>query len=645
MISLASILEGVDFMRRSICYSEPSTALAGEENHWKFTFTSATSLPKGAKLRFDLASKGREIDWEIPEPNGKIAGNTIYLTYENGKVVNPKEVFVGDSLTPQFEFVLPTAIRSGESLTIHLGPGKGKTKFGNLAQTTSQRRRPFFLYVDAKGKGHYDEPEVFSVDVKGGPLHSIKIITPSLVIKNRRFDVIARFEDQFGNLTNNADEDTLIELSHENIRENLNWKLFLPETGFITLPNLYFNETGVYTISLKNTKTDELFYSAPILCCTDSPSQFLWGSVHGESERFDSTESIENCLRHFRDEIAYNFFVSSPFENPEETSNEIWKHISQNISDFDEDDRFSTFLGFQWEGQAGDEGLRQFIFSKENKPILRKKDTKYNNLKKIYKAFTPKDLISIPTFTMGGKTNGFDFNNFNPEFERVVEIYNAWGSSECTAKEGNAFPIRGKGKNGVKEWSEGSVQNALKNNCRFGFVSGGLDDRGIYFDFFDSEQDQYMPGGTAVMAKGHTRSAIFEAIYNRSCYATTGERIIIHFTMSGLSMGQETDTDQKPGLAVNRHFTGTIAGTDQLKSVEIICNGKVIKSFKSDTYWLDFTFDDMTPLSKQAFPAKKDQPPFVYYYIRVAQKDGNMAWSSPIWIDDLSGKGKKSKRK
>ena len=44
--------------------------------------------------------------------------------------------------------------------------------------------------------------------------------------------------------------DTLVELSYENFRENLTWKLFVPETGFISLPNLYFNEAGIYTIRL-----------------------------------------------------------------------------------------------------------------------------------------------------------------------------------------------------------------------------------------------------------------------------------------------------------------------------------------------------------------------------------------------------------
>ena len=41
------------------------------------------------------------------------------------------------------------------------------------------------------------------------------------------------------------------------------------------------------------------------------------------------------------------------------------------------------------------------VYSKENKPILRKKDLKNNTLKKIYKSFSPKEIISIPSFTMG----------------------------------------------------------------------------------------------------------------------------------------------------------------------------------------------------------------------------------------------------
>lgn len=625
-------------MRRSICFCEPNTAFAGEVNNWKFIYTPATSLPKGTRIKFDPASKGRVIDWEIPSANLKNGSNVIYAILENGKVLQAKEIEVAGRVTPEFEFSLPVDVSAGKTITIIMGAPKddkvSRRSNGTRAQTNSQRRRAFYLYVDPKGKGNYDEAETFNIDIRGSQLHTIRVVAPTYVIKNKRFDVVARFEDQFGNLTNEAPEDTLIELSHESLRENLNWKLFIPETGFISLPNLYFNEPGVYTLQLKNLKTQEIFCSSPIRCFSEAHDALFWGQVHGESERYDSTENLENCFRHFRDERAFNYYGASPFENQEETSNELWKAILQNAADFYEEDRFITFTGMQWVGTTKTEGIRVLVFNKEQKQILRKKDAKYATLQKMYKAFAPKELISIPSFTMG-KGYEFNFEDFNPEFERVVEIYNAWGSSENTAKEGNPVPISGPAKGGVNETAEGSIQKALQKNCRFGFVAGGLDDRGIYNDFFDGDQNQYPPGMTAIIAKNHTRDALFDALYNRSCYATSGEKMIVGFSVSGVGMGKETSTAEKPGFLVNRHLVIYAAGTQKLSTVEIIRNGTVIKSWKPDHYAFDVIFDDMDSLEKVSIKNKDKKPPFIYYYIRVTQEDGHMAWSSPIWIDLL----------
>ena len=623
-------------MRRSICYCDPNSASAGEMQTWKFIYTSAISLPKGTRIRFDLMSRGRNIDWEIPSANLKKTANVIYGQLDNGKVIQAKEIEVPESFTPLYEFLLPSALEAGSSFTVVVGAQKdlkntGK-KNGTRAQTNAQRRRTFLLSIDTAGKGHFDEPEVFSMDVRGSALNVIRVLTPSFVARNKRFDVIVRFEDEFGNLTNNAPDNTLVELSHENLRENLNWKLFVPETGFIAVPNLYFNEPGVYTIQLLNTNTKEVFKSSPIKCFAENNKHLFWGLLHGESERIDSTENIESCLRHFRDEKALNYYSTSSFESQEETPNELWKLIAQNVAEFDENDRFTTFLGCQWAGERGEEGVRQIVFSKDAKPIVRKKDIKYGSLKKIYKSFSPKEIISIPCFTMG-KGYEFNFKDFNPDFERVVEIYNSWGSSECTKKEGNPIPIQGQGKNSVTESPEGSIQKALLSNKRFGFVAGGLDDRGIYAGFYEGGQEQYPPGLTGIIVVEHSRTALMEALYNRSCYATTGERMIVGLSLAGVPMGGEVTTAEKPGLTINRHLSGYAAGTTNLKSIEIIRNGKVIKTLEPEGYSMEFTYDDMTPIEKVTVDAKDKKPPFVFYYLRVTQEDGHMAWSSPIWVD------------
>ncbi len=633
-------------MRRSICYCEPAQAFAGEANTWKFIYTTHATLPKGTKLKFDLMSKGRNIDWETPTNDLKKGSNLIFGVLESGKVVPAKAVNTPTSIVPMFEFALPQEVPAEHTFTIVVGSPKGgllARKNGTRAQTLAQRRRTFGLYVDTTGKGYYDEPEVFTLDVRGDKLDRIHVVVPSFVCKNKRFDTLVRFEDQYGNLTSNAPDDTLIELSHENLRENLNWKLFVPETGFISLPNMYFNEPGVYTVILKNPKTKEQFKAPPIRCFAETENALYWGLLHGESERFDSTESIESCLRHFRDEHILLYYGVSPFESAEETSNETWKIISQNISEFDENDRFTTFLGFQWEGVPGSEGIRQIIFAKEGKSILRRKDAKYTSLSKLYKSVTPKEIISIPCFTMGDKHH-YNFKAYDPEFERVVEIYNAWGSSECTVKEGNPLPIDYEGKKGIGMNAEGSVLKALLRNCRFGFVAGGLDDRGFYADFYDGEQIQYAPGLTAIISKEHSRPALFEALYQRSCYATTGARIIVGLFIAGTGMGAELTTADRPGLRVNRHLTGYVVGTTPLKKVEIIRNGVVLHTISPKDYHCDFAIDDMDPLSKVTLQAPNKKPPFVFYYVRATQEDGHMAWGSPIWVDEeptIPGKGRR----
>ncbi|HSW87455.1 MAG TPA: DUF3604 domain-containing protein [Rhabdochlamydiaceae bacterium] len=640
-------------MRRSICFCEPNSALAGEISTWRFSYSTATNLPKGTRLKFDLLTKGREnIDWTIPRVNFKEKKNVIWLEIPGGKTVAAKELEVEDSFAPVYEFVLPVEVKAGETITILIGtPEKNREeirKKGTRAQTNVQRRRPFHLFIDPKGKGDYKEPEIFTLDVRGNLLHTIRIIAPSVVSKNKRFDVIVRFEDCFGNLTSNAPEGTLIELSYEHLRENLTWKLFVPETGFINLPNLYFNEPGVYKIQLRNLKTNDKFYSAPIKCFPDYDKSIYWGLLHGESERVDSTENIESCLRHFRDEKSMQFFASSCFESIEETSNEIWKAVSLQIAEFNEEGRFVTFLGFQWFNNAPEEGLRHLIYMKDNKPILRKKDAKTNTLKKIYKGHHPKEILSVPSFTMAkGFTTTFD--DFSPDYERVVEIYNAWGSSECTAKEGNQRPISASSKGGIQETEKGSIRNALNRNCRFGFVAGGLDDRGIYSDCYESDQVQYSPGLTAIIAIEQSREALMLALYNRACYATTGERIILGFAIAGAQMGSELNTKAKPGLVLNRHITGYVAGTAPIKEISIIRNGSVLKTFQHSDPFIDFAYDDTEHLSKAVLASADDRPYFAYYYMRVVQEDGHIGWTSPIWIDypeiNLSLQPKKSKKK
>ncbi|MGR3912862.1 MAG: DUF3604 domain-containing protein [Candidatus Rhabdochlamydia sp.] len=620
-------------MRRSICVCDPLHCYAGEVRTFRFHYTPAINLPKGAKIRFDLGTEGRNIDWQSPQINPKDKKNMIWMELSDGKSLTPKLVEKEGSSSSLYEFVIPIDIKSGDLLVICLGSPSDESEKGSRAQLNVQRRKPFHLFIDPRGKNDFKEEETFHLDIRGNILHHIRILAPSLVAKNKRFDVLVRFEDAFGNLTSHAPEGSLIELSYENQRGNLNWKLFIPETGFINLPNLYFNEPSIYKIQLENLKTHDKYYSSPIKCLSDSQTILCWGIFHGESEKNSSQEGIEACLREFRDEKAFQFYGVSPFESLEETSNEAWKLISQQSSEFNEDQRFSSFLGFQF---PAEEGLRQVVYFKDQRPLLRQKDAKSSSLTKLHNILTPKEGITIPQMSMA---KGFetDFSSLDSDVEKVIEIYNAWGSSECSSKEGNPRPIRSSAKKGVQEVESGSIIKALCHNKRLGFVAGGLDKREPFAKFLEPGQEQYSPGLTAVLCSDHTRESIAQAILSRSCYATTGARIIVGFHIAGAPMGSELNTKAKPGLAINRHISGYVCGTTAIQEVALIRNGVVIKKFDVDGDSLSFTYDDMEPLAKIALPGGAGKTPFIFYYLRVTQADQHMAWSSPIWVDSAEG--------
>ena len=630
-------------MRRSVCYCEPNIATAGATSHWKFIYTTATSLPKGTKLRFDMHSKGRAIDWQLPRVSLKEKENAIWLELPNGQSIAAVQLApTGPLWEPSFEFTLPSEAKTGESITIHLGtPTADNATLGNRCQLSTQRRRFFHLYIDPKGKGDYRDPEVFALDVRGNALHRLRPIAPSLVSRNQRFDIIVRFEDLFGNLTSNAPEETLIELSYEHLRDTLSWKLFVPGTGVIALPNLYFNETGIYKIQLRNLKTQELFFSPPIKCIGETVGNLYWGQLHGEVEKSDAAENIESYLRHVRDDLTFQFCATSSFDTEQETSADVWKGIVQQITEFNEEERFVAFLGFQWIGESENEGQRQFIYSKDAKPLLRSTDAKSSSLKKIYKGHTPKDLLAILATPLRVEAT-------YPEFERLVEIYTAWGSAECLEKEGNIRPLVGKKLSLSKE---STVRQALNRGMRLGFVAGGFDDRGPYQGLFDAGQEQYSAGLTSILAKDQTRASLFEALYNRSCYATTGEKMIIGISIAGAPMGAEIDVKARPGLEFNRHVTGYVLGTKPLTEVALIRNGTVIKTFDCSSDRIEFAWDDSDRFNRTALTPQEEGYPFIYYYLRATQEDGNIAWSSPIWVSSSDAKsasvatnGKKSKK-
>jgi hypothetical protein len=135
-------------------------------------------------------------------------------------------------------------------------------------------------------------------------------------------------------------------------------------------------------------------------------------------------------------------------------------------------------------------------------------------------------------------------------------------------------------------------------------------------------------GLAAVWADVLTREAIFDAIRQRRCYATTGERILLSFTVEETPMGQCVRA--VPGQKLRIRFQ--VWATDLLVRVEILRH-----RFGVDRGFIPILADAPRPETLDA--AYEVEEEFVgpcVYYGRVTQQPlewPGMAWTSPVWVD------------
>src|SRR5262249_51741109 len=120
---------------------------------------------------------------------------------------------------------------------------------------------------------------------------------------------------------------------------------------------------------------------------------------------------------------------------------------------------------------------------------------------------------------------------------------------------------------------------------------------------------------TGIYTEELTREAVFDAIRSRRCYATTGVRMIMDFRADGRWMGEEYKSANAP------HFQARVIGTAPIESVTLVKNNRDYVVKPGSCRKIEFEYGRTEP------PRETD-----YYYLRVIQQDGEMAWSSPIWI-------------
>ncbi len=131
-------------------------------------------------------------------------------------------------------------------------------------------------------------------------------------------------------------------------------------------------------------------------------------------------------------------------------------------------------------------------------------------------------------------------------------------------------------------------------------------------------------GLTAVRGKTLSREGIFDALFERQTYATTGERILLKFEINGVEIGGHVKAPSAVNLAVRAIGTDIIDTVEVLRHVEGRPGFVVVRRLSPAKEVVSVNLTDDSPIND------------AIYYVRLRQRHlvrGRvaMAWSSPIW--------------
>jgi hypothetical protein len=201
-----------------------------------------------------------------------------------------------------------------------------------------------------------------------------------------------------------------------------------------------------------------------------------------------------------------------------------------------------------------------------------------------------------------GTNMGTDWRDNDKELEPVVEIYQGCRTNyEHEGAPRSAKAPAGADKPQSSYRREGYVWNAWNKGYRLG-ITASSDHGSTHISY------------SMVVTDKPTRLGIMDAIRKRHTYGAT-DNIVLEFWMGDHFMGDEFRAAEVPPMRIKA------CGTAKVAKVSIIRNEKYVYEATPGQQEVSLEYRDNHP-----------QPGTSYYYARIEQEDGQIAWASPIWV-------------
>jgi hypothetical protein len=418
---------------------------------------------------------------------------------------------------------------------------------------------------------------------------------------------------------------------HKDLR-NETWELHescsIDESGPCELLKV-FRESGVY---MAEAEVEGLgrFTGNPVMATTDG-NYLIFGDPHVHTERSDGIYPASYAYR-YAAEVAGLGFISitdheggwfqhddwhlEPSFDRALACKSSWEGNVRDCEKNNQEGRFIALLGTEWTSGIGyphAAGHRNIYFPDAKGQPLDPNNPDEDSIEKLYDALRDKECIVVPHHS----GVHMQWEGHEPGKQRLVEIYSTWGCSEYPAND--LWEL--------DQWQDGFVQEAWKRGLLLGVIAGS--DSHIttpgYPGFFNRLSHVcYKPGITGVYTDTFTRSGLFNALYMRRTYGTTGQKIILKFSLNGCPMGSVLEA-----MPCERVISVFCIGEAPLRRVEVIRNNQVVHVWNGNSLLSRFEWEDKSPVNEIMEGSECKN---LFYYIRVHEADGGMAWSSPVWI-------------